>query len=739
MSDRCYTYRQIADALGKDASNIKRRANKENWPFTEETGRGGKRRLFQFDQLPFNVRKALDVAEVAANAATTLASIEAQFAENDALAKIAAEADADKAKEDARRKLIADGRKKLAALRRDDPKRLRAEAKYWAVTSCAQYRQVVGGTKRQVQLEFSLRLAAGEIDVPTSAAEWLPRKGGRIHVSEGTLQSWSDALRKEGIWGLVDGYGKRKGQNKVAANHELYSLVVGMMVKKPQIRAQRIIDFLAAEYPHLNIISKRRLQAFMKEWKDDNAQLWTYICNPDRWKNVYMAAAGTAFENISRLNQLWELDSTPADWMLVDGRHSVVGVIDMYSRRLKFFVSKTSTAAAVKQVTRRAILDWGIPNGVRTDNGKDYVAVEYDTLLDDLDIAHLVCIPFASEEKGTIERAMRTLSHGLLELLPGFIGHNVSERKAIEARKSFADRIMKKDEVVEVSLTGAELQAIIDQWTDHIYAHNSHQGLGGKSPWEVANAWTQPVLRVEDEHALDELLAPVGGVRTISKKGIRHDNRLYIDPTGVMYEYVGEEVMIRLDEDLGRVAVYYDNAFLCWAIDAEAEGINRREAAAAIKHHQKKKMAEQAAELRDYGKAIKKDIVQTVMQHKIETSENITALPKPSTPYTTQGLQEAAKAAEARRTLDQNPIDRIDPELEAKAKATIANFPRTPSSTVETGQQKYRRWMQLDTRLKNEEEITEEESRFYRVFQSSSTFKAQKKLHENFGLSASGH
>ncbi len=35
-------------------------------------------------------------------------------------------------------------------------------------------------------------------------------------------------------------------------------------------------------------------------------------------------------------------DSTPADVMLKDGRHSIIGVIDLYSRRVKLHVSKTS-------------------------------------------------------------------------------------------------------------------------------------------------------------------------------------------------------------------------------------------------------------------------------------------------------------------------------------------------------------------------------------------------------------
>jgi hypothetical protein len=46
-----------------------------------------------------------------------------------------------------------------------------------------------------------------------------------------------------------------------------------------------------------------------------------------------------------------------------------------------------------------------------------------------------------------------------MELLCGYVGHNVSERKALEARKSFAQRMM-NHETVELRVTPEELQKI---------------------------------------------------------------------------------------------------------------------------------------------------------------------------------------------------------------------------------------------------------------------------------------
>ena len=57
-----YTIKQIADALKITPSSVKRRAKKGDWPFTEESVRGGKRRLYALDDLPTAIQTALLIA-----------------------------------------------------------------------------------------------------------------------------------------------------------------------------------------------------------------------------------------------------------------------------------------------------------------------------------------------------------------------------------------------------------------------------------------------------------------------------------------------------------------------------------------------------------------------------------------------------------------------------------------------------------------------------------------------------
>lgn len=69
---------------------------------------------------------------------------------------------------------------------------------------------------------------------------------------------------------------------------------------------------------------------------------------------------------------------------------------------------------------------------------------------------------------GASPASVRTFQSGVVELLPGYIGHDVAGRKAINARRAFADRLGERDGAVEVRLNPDEFQDIADRWCDHL-------------------------------------------------------------------------------------------------------------------------------------------------------------------------------------------------------------------------------------------------------------------------------
>lgn len=619
------------------------------------------------------------------------------------------------------------GLAKFAALPLESAKRKRAKAREFILKAVIHFHRQYGGAFGDACVAYADKVNSGDISLPANVWEWMPTKSGIPHLTEPTMRRWYYDWKAQGIWGLVDNLGCRKGQHKVAQHPELKRLVVGTMLAQPHINGKKMKAYADVKLPDLPSISAKAYQRFMDDWKSENAQLWLYETNPGAWKNKMQVAFGSHFENIERFNQLWELDSTPGDWMLKDGRHSVIGCIDMFSRDFNLFVHKTSNAWAVCQVFRKSLLAWGVCEAIRTDNGKDYTSEQFMGVVEALDIEQELCEPFQSEGKGTIERHFRTMSHGILELLPGFIGHNVSERKVIEERKSFADRVMKKGEVIEVDLTSAELQEILDKWLQ-VYRHTAHDGLSGKTPWEVVNAWREPVRRISDERALDILLAPVADMRTVTKKGIQFENHYYDAPELALL--MGEQILLRYDEaDTGRLYAFHDGRFVAVVECPELLGISRKERAIAASHAQKKFLSSQRKEYKDFKKGIDKNIAEVVINHKIEQSKNIESLPKRSTEYTSSGLVEAGKAAsaDATRQAQTTPFsNRVAPVIPMPEKE-------------ESARERYLRWKAIDQKISSGEGVSQEHRKWHQSYGADPQCRVQKRIDEEFFQSGSGY
>ncbi len=722
-------------------SGVIRKARDKGWQWQKRAGRGGGRE-YHISALPNETQDALR-HQTAIAKQQRRATAEDERAHNDhlndlqhageALGAAVAEEQADQSAERQRRRQ--QGAADFAAMA-PSAKKDRMRTRFWLLRSAMEYVRDGGFAKISGINAFCDALASGEIPLPAAHEPHINRLHGRVHLNRATILKWESAYNERGMMGLADARGCREKRSKIDQNDALRRVVLGALIKYPHITGKKIKAYLEAGHPELNIVSQRGIERYINAWKSDNHQLWTYIVNPDQWKSVYMSAMGSHFERIERLNQVWELDSTPGDWLLKDGRHSVLGCIDLYSRRLKLLVSKTSKASAVCQVMRRAIIDWGICEAARTDNGKDYVSDQLEEVLSALEIIHEICIPFASEDKGTIERALGTMSHGILDLLPGFIGHNVAERKIIEARKSFAQRIMTKGEAVEVELTSDELQERLDQWVDAIYSHDPHSGLDGKTPWQVAHEWAAPVRRVYDERALDALLAEVADTRTITKKGIRFENYKFIHP--ILPQHAGKEVHLKRDEhELGSLYVYLEGAFLCIAKCPELEDISRQEWAVAAKRGQKKKLAEQAEEFRRYKRELKRDIPAAVLEHRVSEYDKLAALPQREERYTTEGLEQAGKAAAARHD---KATQQLSEAQQADRQRLVEEMrqPATVTPIRDDSRTKMRRWLTLEDKLKRGEGITDEDHSFWKGFQATSEWRAEMALIEDFGREALG-
>ncbi|MDO8980538.1 MAG: DDE-type integrase/transposase/recombinase [Afipia sp.] len=389
--------------------------------------------------------------------------------------------------------------------------------------------------RKPADILFSDLYNGGTLDV----APWIAAEVKSL--TPRTLSRWRALDRKGQKSKLgVDRAAARRGTGTLdrANDGEVRTYILALMAKQQQLTAHHIRALVADRFPKVEIAGKlvdlppvRTFQYTLKAWKEAYCVELESIRNPDAFKSRMRFAARNA-NPASRLNEVWQIDASPADMLTTDGRCNIYVCLDIYSRRMVTLVTKTARAAGVGLLIRKAILAWGVPERIKTDNGSDFIANTTQRLFAALQIEHEKSAPFSPEQKGHVERSIGTLQRGLMRTLPGFVGHSVGDRKVIESRKAFSARLGEAaEDMYQVELSTADLQKRADEWCRDVYGNAAHAGLKGLTPFAVAAMATTKVRRIEDVRALDMLLAPVAGKdgkRIATKTGLRINDTHYI-------------------------------------------------------------------------------------------------------------------------------------------------------------------------------------------------------------------
>jgi putative transposase len=625
----------------------------------------------------------------------------------------------------------------------------RIEVRAVVLRMFAAYHAHVGGSVRNAQLAFARVWRSGELAIAPEIAAQVK------HVSASSLARWQRVSTERGGRWLAGRYGNRKGDGRIDRQPAIHDAILGLIRVMPHIKAERVHEALRAKFRDAlietthpttgevvqapaELPSLRSVQRWMAEFRQREQAVLMKNANPDKYRSTYVPAFGNASAGIERLNQVWEMDSTPADVMTTDGRCAVIGVIDVYSRRLKLLVSKTSRAVAVGLALRRALIAWGVPEAVRMDNGSDYVSKHVTLALSSLGIEQLVCRPFSPDEKPFIERALGTFLHDIVELQPGFIGHNVAERKAIEARKSFAQR-QGGAEPIQVEISARRLQEICDQWCEHVYAHRPHAGLAKATPAQAAAAWPSPVRRIENERVLDVLLAEAGGLRRITNKGVRIGGLTYIAPE--LGPCVGENVFAFHDPDgdLGRVILWRqvgaESEFLCVAECPEVTGVSRAEVSAKAKALAKMEtnatLATMKARARRYRSA---EVAQLILDDAIAQHQSSGALPEDALPHMTSAIAQAAIAIGQLTPRDAPLITELPEGAQARVIELENNYralDRARQDEEREKDERFRRW--LGIKDLSREQLDDDTREWLAFYTETAEFHARLTLFEGFG------
>ncbi|WP_417691519.1 DDE-type integrase/transposase/recombinase [Roseibium sp.] len=579
---------------------------------------------------------------------------------------------------------------------------------------------------------FAVLYEAGDVAVP----EWVRETVKRL--SHRTLARWREHAKANKNRLASDPSKARKGTGVLdrAEDGRLRAFCLAVYASNQFLSAKHIRNTALAEFgPSVLIETRlgqkrvgmpplRTFQSALKSWKDQHGNALLKITDPDAYKSKVRFVA-TGANKVDRLNQKWEVDASPSDVMTTDGRRNIYAAIDLYSRRSIILVTDTARAAAVGLLIRKCLMEWGVPEVIKTDNGSDFTAKTTLRLLDALGIEQELSTPYSPEQKGTVERVIGTFQRDCAATLPGFIGHSVADRKIIENRKAFSARLGTDDaKLFKVEYSAADLQSEADRWATEQYAHTPHEGLKRKTPFEVANAWAGSIRRIEDARALDVLLAPIAGkdgLRRVTKQGIRIDGEFY-QPFGVL---PGSDVFCRHDPaDLGRLWLFAEDgeSYLGEAICPALSGEDPAQITARQRALQKAVEEDGLADIRKEKRKITPRTVADAQRAAYRHNADIVAFPKAAsghaTPKTLAALQVGHK-----------PMSRpLSAGERAMMDSLTANDQLNVSALCEanTPDQRFGRALRFEARIGEGEVLSDEDAIWLSRYQAHPEYRARK-------------
>ena len=625
-----------------------------------------------------------------------------------------------------RREAVPGASAPVIPLHRDDnltgAERERRDARLFVLGAFEEFIRANHMTVRDGLVVFCDAWATGAVAAPEWVRKIVPS------TSRPALVRWRAIRRDQGDDALGhDGRGR-----PAALDPEQQMLVLAHKARQSFLSADQLRNVIADRFG--DAPDERTVRRHVAALEAGHRNELMSIRDPDGYRSkIEIAATNATFS--AGLNDLWEIDASPADVMLRGKRrHSVYVCLDIWSRRKKILVTQTPRAAAVALLLRKCILDWGVPARLKTDNGSDFVAKATTRLLTALGIAHEISPPYDPKSKGSVERAIGTFQRGLA-MCPGFIGHSVADRKVIESRKAFSKRLgMKEEDIFEVEMDLPEFQTWCDSWSDRIYGQKRHSAIR-TTPMLKASSWQGEIKRLTHPDALNVLLAPVAGgkgdgVRTVAKQGIKIGCEYYMTSAA----WPGEEVLVRMDPaDLGRAIVFAldGETFLGEAICAPLAGLDpvtvAMQVKAAQKEHEKEATATIRKEMRKIGP---RDVMEAALRQADKRASTVAYFERPATSYSTPALDAAAAAAG-----HQQPPREYSPEEQQRAAAPVVQIPtrqqRRPTQSDQLGD--FQRAVDLEDARAAGKALSEADAAWLRSYQTHPDYKAGMMLFKKAG------
>ena len=280
-----------------------------------------------------------------------------------------------------------------------------------------------------------------------------------------------------------------------------------------------------------------------------------------------LPALGISNYAVSTVNQVVEIDGSPLDlicnaselcdligWQNVSAvfkdkdefesyvkewqkRYTIIALIDTYSGVATFHISETENSLAIARAVAKYIVRYGKPMVIKGDNGKAFKSEYMREVLGALEIEYKAVRAYSGWLKPYVERNFRALQHSFSANLAGFIGHNISQRQAIEFFRSKKERRLKRGYKTNLTMLKNlnEVQELMDMYAEKFLNTRYLERLGttcaAAYSAKVGDAVYMNAISISARLSKREL-------KHVHKKGVSIDNVWYYNLAMFAYERV---------------------------------------------------------------------------------------------------------------------------------------------------------------------------------------------------------
>ncbi|MBA3028945.1 MAG: DDE-type integrase/transposase/recombinase [Desulfobacteraceae bacterium] len=539
MKETALTGEKIAELKGVGPRAIRKRAQKENWPFAEETCRGGKVRLYALEALPDDIRLLYNKVGMEKAVQGNLPGSAQRHFEPAVIPVGSPELSE-------RQNRVALARADLVRLYLMEKKKAKAERK-------------------------SKTLAAEDFIAGYNTGLMFPALFETLgQTSVKTVERWALAFKRANhdYTVIADNYGNRRGECKITQEEVNAALSFALhpnRLKPAQIARMTKLALSKRQIPSTS--SASTITRFLDTWSRDHYDIWVLRREGQKAYNDKVAYTIQRDAGLLSVGEVLVADGHQLNFDILNpftgkpGRMAMVLWYDWASRYpVGWEIMPTENTQCIASALRRAIQALGkMPDVAYLDNGRafksrifndkniDFEAAGFFGMFARLGMETVFAWAYHGQSK-PVERFFGTFDE-LERIMPTFTGASIADKPARLMRNEVFHQKMHEKMYGGWVPTIAQASHIIAGWVAE-YAQRPHRGLKGLCPAEVFEAGKGPGV---DPERLSHLMMDMK-IKSVGRSGIRFLGRDYYDE--VLHGY-RQPVMIRYDlEDVSCIHVY---------------------------------------------------------------------------------------------------------------------------------------------------------------------------------------